>query len=111
MNVKPKSKTVLVALLLPIVCMAQDWRDGDAPFKPLPKHASQLAVSWVIAPNVQATCDAESKLRGLGGFGYSVAACSFWTATTCTIVTSKTPTQHELGHELRHCFEYNWHLR
>lgn len=109
MAAKPKTKTVFAALLLPIACLAQDWRDGDAPFKPLPKHASQLAVSWVIAPNVQATCEAESKQRGLGGFGYGVAACSFWTATTCTIVTSKTPTQHELGHELRHCFERQFH--
>ena len=109
MNVKPKSKTVLVALLLPIACWAQGWRDGDAAFKPKAKHVSQIAVSWVIAPDVQAACEAESKRRGLGGFGYGVAACSFWTVTTCTIVTSKTPTQHELGHELRHCFEHDFH--
>jgi hypothetical protein len=109
MTAKLKANSVLAALMLPIACWAQDWRDGDAPFKPLAKHPSQLAVSWVIAPSVQATCEAESKRRGLGGFGYGVAACSFWSGTTCTIVTSKTPTQHELGHELRHCFEYNWH--
>lgn len=109
MTANPKTKTVLAVLLLPIACLAQDWRDGDAPFKPLPKHASQLAVSWVIAPNVQATCEAESHKRGLGGFGYGVAACSFWTSSTCTIVTSKTPTQHELGHELLHCFDHRWH--
>ena len=109
MAANPKTKTVLAALLLPIACLASDWRDGDAPFKPLAKHASHLDVSWLIAPNVQATCEAESKRRGLGGFGYGVAACSFWTATTCTIVTSKTPTQHELGHELRHCFEHGFH--
>ena len=109
MTPNPIPKIVIAVLLLPIACLALDWRDGDAPFKPLAKHASQLAVSWVIAPNVQATCEAESKRRGLGGFGYGVAACSFWTSTTCTIVTSKTPTQHELGHELRHCFEHGFH--
>jgi hypothetical protein len=104
-----KTNPVFAALLLPIACWAQDWRDGDAQFKPLAKHASQIAVSWVIAPNVQATCEAESKRRGLGGFGYGVAACSFWTATHCTIVTSSTPTMHHLGHELRHCYEHSFH--
>jgi hypothetical protein len=109
MTAKPNAKTILFALLLPFAVLAADWRDGDAAFKPKPKHASELAVSWVIAANVQSTCEAESKRRGLGGFGYGVAACSFWTATTCTIVTSQAPTMNQLGHELRHCYEHGWH--
>jgi len=106
---KPKTKTILAALLVPCAALGGDWRDGDAAFTPKSKHAKQIAVSWVIAPNVQAACEAESYRRGLGGFGYGVAACSFWTDATCTIVTSKTPTQHQLGHELRHCFEHSFH--
>jgi hypothetical protein len=104
-----KINPIFSALLLPIACWAQDWRDGDAPFKPLAKHASQISVSWVIAPSVQEACEAESKRRGLGGFGYGVAACSFWTSTACTIVTNQLPTMHQLGHELRHCFENSFH--
>lgn len=109
MAANPKTKTVFAAMLLPIACWAQDWRDGDTKFTPKPKHASQLVISWVLASNVQSMCESESHKRGLGGFGYGVAACSFWTSSTCTIVTSKTPTQHELGHELLHCFDHRWH--
>ena len=105
----PKAKTNLAALLIPCAALGGDWRDGDAAFTPKSKHAKQIAVSWVIASNVQAACEAESHKRGLGGFGYGVAACSFWTASTCTIVTSAKPTMHQLGHELRHCYEHGFH--
>ena len=109
MKPKPKAKVVLAALLLPCIALAGDWRNGDAALTPKSKFVSQLTVNWVTVSNVQATCEAESKRRGLGGFGYGVAACSFWTDTTCTIVTSKTPTQHEIGHEVAHCYWHNWH--
>jgi hypothetical protein len=106
---KPKAKTILSVLLLPCAGLAGDWRDGDAPLKPKPSHAKQVAVSWQVVPNVQSACEAESKRRGLGGFGYGVEACSFWLGSNCTIVTSQAPTQHQLGHELLHCFDHHWH--
>jgi len=104
-----KPKNIFAALLLPCAVLAGDWRDGDAQFKPKLNRSSSLAVSWLAVSNVQATCEAESKLRGLGGFGYGVDACSFWTANQCTIVTSNKPTMHQLGHELRHCYEHGFH--
>ncbi len=98
-----------ILLMLPCLAIAGDWRDGDAQFKPNSKHASQLAISWVVTRNVQEACEAESKRRGLGGFRYGVAACSFWTSTACMLVTSQLPTMHQLGHELRHCFDHSFH--
>jgi hypothetical protein len=44
---EPKTKTILVALLLPCAALAGDWRDGDAQFKPKPNRPSSLAVSWL----------------------------------------------------------------
>ena len=105
----PKSKTVLVAFLLPFTVLASDWRDADAKFSTKNLRVNQLSITWLVVKNVQATCESESKLRGLGGFGYSLDACSFWAASNCTIVTSATPTMHQLGHELRHCYQGSFH--
>ena len=76
-------------------------------------HSNKVTISFVQAGNVQATCDAESKKRGLGGFLEAVEACSFWSASKvgneCTIVTAKKTNYHTLGHEVRHCLQGNFH--
>ena len=84
---KQKLKTILVALLMPCAALAGDWRDGDAKFSTKPNRAETLVVSWMVVADsdVQATCEAFSKDRGLGGFGIPVAACSFWKTKTCLI--------------------------
>jgi hypothetical protein len=108
---KPKTKTVFVALLLPLACMAQDWRDPLAKFNTKANRTERLMVSWMVVPSskVQATCEAISKDSGLGGFGFAVDACSFWHKETCLIITGKETTHAELGHELRHCFQGSFH--
>jgi hypothetical protein len=72
------------------------------------KHET-ITLTWIFVDNVTQTCDRESRKRRLGGFGYSVEACSFWEGTSCTIITKKRPNGHELGHEVRHCFQGNYH--
>ena len=111
MTVNPKTKTVLAALLLPIACMAQDWRDAYAKFSTKPNRKESLVVSWMVVPTakVQATCEAISKDSGLGGFGFALDACSFWRKDTCLIVTGAQTTHAEIGHELRHCFQGSFH--
>jgi hypothetical protein len=38
-----------------------------------------------------------------------VAGCAVWNETTCTIYTLPMTSHEILGHELRHCFEGNYH--
>lgn len=99
----------VLALLFPLACIAQDWRNPDATFKTKSNFTHQTTVTWLVVDNVQRTCERESHKRGLGGFGYGVEACSFWNASTCTIVTSAKPTMHQVGHEIRHCFQGSFH--
>jgi hypothetical protein len=105
----PNFITILAALLLPPIALANDWRNPDAAFSIKPNFTNQTTVSWLVVDNVQRTCERESHKRGLGGFGYGVDACSFWNASTCTIVTSTQPTMHQVGHEIRHCFQGAFH--
>lgn len=104
-----KSKIIIALLLLPYLALGADWRDGEAKFSTKNLRVKKLVVTWQVVQNVQAACEAESRLRGLGGFGYGVDACSFWDASSCTIVTSSMPTMHQLGHEFRHCYQGSFH--
>lgn len=97
------------SFLLPISCLAQDWRDPEAFFDTKKTFTIQTTVTWFVVGDVQRSWERESHKRGFGGFGYGVTACSFWTASQCTIFTSSKPTMHQLGHVLRHCFQGNFH--
>ena len=87
---------------------AENWRDPESRFNATKKR-DKSNITWKLTDNVQKTCEDESRRRGLGGFGYSVDACSFWDADSCIIITAQNTTLHEIGHEMRHCFQGNYH--
>lgn len=72
-------------------------------------YTNQSTITWRPVDDVQKACEAESRKRGFKGFGYSVQACSFFDGNQCTIITGKLVSMHSLGHEVRHCFQGNWH--
>jgi hypothetical protein len=76
-------------------------------------RSEMVVITWETAKNVQKSCDRESKKRGLGGFDYQVEACSFWGTrmgvNVCHIITEKKTTLATIGHEMRHCYQGNWH--
>ena len=111
MTANLNAKTILAAVLVPIACWAQDWRDPIAKFSTKQNRKETLVVSWMVVPTakVQATCEAISKDSGLGGFGFALDACSFWRKDTCLIVTGAQTTHAEIGHELRHCYQGSFH--
>ena len=77
------------------------------------KMSDTVTITWKTVPNVQEVCSKESLKRGKGKFGFAIDACAFWDKTskgmTCTVVTKPTPNYWDLGHEMRHCFQGNWH--
>ena len=102
---------LLLGISVGTASSAQDWKNPEAPFDARKLMNEKNTITWrrVDASDVQKTCEAESRKRGLGGFGYRVYACSFWYGDRCDIFTRKTPTLHDLGHEMRHCFQGNYH--
>jgi hypothetical protein len=77
-------------------------------------------IKWIQVDNVFEACDTESKNRGNGGFarlgsGQKMDGCSFWSnpapnkSNMCTVITAKTTDHDTLGHEVRHCFQGNFH--
>ncbi len=98
------------ALLIPMTsATAQEWNDPMARFDAKKNKYGAIQLTWVYVDNINQACEKESRHRGLGGIGYSVEACSFWVDNHYTIITKKRPNGHELGHEVRHCFQGNYH--
>jgi hypothetical protein len=86
--------------------------DGDNPFELFDSARNFTVtskVTWIPVENIQATCDREARLRGYPAFGYDLKACSFYENDVCVVFTEKKLNMHTLGHEVRHCFQANWH--
>jgi hypothetical protein len=90
---------------------AQEWKDPNSRFDAKRKMSDTVKLTWRTVDNLQQACEEESRRRGNGGFGYGLEACSFWNiqGTECLIITKNKTSLHELGHEVRHCFQGNYH--
>jgi hypothetical protein len=86
-----------------------NFRDPNSEFDTKNNLVNKSTITWLTVDNLQQACEKESRNRGNGGFGYTLEACSFWTANSCTIITSKKTTIHALGHETLHCFQGGFH--
>jgi len=104
-------KTLLIALLL-VSQTAYAFDDNPTKsFSTANNEHETMLITWKPVDNVQEVCTSEYKRRGFGAFNYKVDACSFWNnnTKTCTIYTRKNPNMHDIGHEIRHCYQGNWH--
>jgi hypothetical protein len=99
-------------VLLVFLCCLSGVANAET-FDATHNMTNQVTITWIQVDNVTATCEAESRKRGNGGFGYALEACSFWPRVdgpkVCTIITGKRTDLDTLGHEARHCFQGNWH--
>lgn len=105
------SMAFLTLICQPVALAAIDpnWQNPEAKFATSKNVTDNKQIIWRHTDNVQKECEAESHKRKLGGFGFAVNACSFWDSTTCTIITAQQVSMHTLEHEVRHCFQGNFH--
>jgi hypothetical protein len=105
-------KTKVAVIITSLLVASQATALNDDPNKPFDtsnNYTTQSTITWRPVDDVQKACEAESRKRGFKGFGYGVQACSFFDGNQCTIITGKQTTMHSVGHEVRHCFQGNWH--
>jgi hypothetical protein len=104
-------KRLIVALFL-VSQTAYAFDDSPTKsFSTKENNHETMLITWKTVANIQQVCQAEYKRRGFGEITHRVDACSFWNdlTKTCTIYTKKNPTMHDVGHEMRHCYQGNWH--
>lgn len=83
-------------------------------FVPMPHHArvmNDVKVRWEVRENVAEVCGRAAKLSATQAWMTPPLACAMWNVASkeCVIITGKKVSHVELGHELRHCFEGNFH--
>jgi hypothetical protein len=83
-------------------------------FVPLPMHArlmNDVKVRWEVRENVVEVCSRAAKISTAQAWMTPPLACAMWNVASkeCVIITGKKVSHVELGHELRHCFEGNFH--
>jgi hypothetical protein len=62
-------------------------------------------IRWVVVDDVAKVC--QSKMPQLAT--QRILACSEYNNRRCTIYTGRTTDMAQVGHEIRHCFEGQWH--
>lgn len=83
-------------------------------FIPVPSHArlmNDVKVRWEVRENVAEVCGRAAKISAAQAWMTPPLACAMWNVASkeCVIITGKKVSHVELGHELRHCFEGNFH--
>jgi hypothetical protein len=83
-------------------------------FVPMPHHArvmNDVKVRWEVRENVAEVCGRAAQLSTTQAWMTPPLACAMWNVSSkeCVIITGKKVSHVELGHELRHCFEGNFH--
>jgi hypothetical protein len=96
-------KSVLAVALLSLSGMvsAQSY---NIQFEARP-NLPEKTIRWVVVENVSAVC--QNKMPALAG--QRILACSEYNNQTCTIYTGLITDMAIVGHEIRHCFEGQWH--
>jgi hypothetical protein len=66
-------------------------------------------VRWVVVDDAEKECVARGSDKPKPW--RIITGCAQYGKYTCTIITNKTTTMETLGHELRHCFEGQFHSK
>jgi hypothetical protein len=83
-------------------------------FVPMPKQSrlmNDVKVRWEVSENVAEVCSRAAQFNTTQAWMTPPVACAMWNVASkeCVIITGKKVSHLELGHELRHCFEGNFH--
>jgi hypothetical protein len=94
--------TLIAALLLASgMASAQSY---NIQFEARPNLPEKI-IRWVVLENVSSFC--QGKMPALSN--QRILACSEYNNHTCTIYTGPVTDMAIVGHEIRHCFEGQWH--
>jgi hypothetical protein len=97
-----KKLTLIVTLLVANgLAHAQSY---NIQFEAQPNLPEKI-IRWVVVENVSAVC--QNKIPALAG--QRILACSEYNNRACTIYTGLITDMAIVGHEIRHCFEGQWH--
>lgn len=93
--------TALLTGCAGIVTIPQEGR-----FEAQPKPAG-VRITWLVVADPTAKC--KELFPATMASRPIIPACAVWAPNKCVIVTGTVTNHQILGHEVRHCFEGNFH--
>ena len=110
-------KLIVTCALMASVCVgafAQSANPAYETYSTKANMTSSSKISWEVVDDVPKACS-EDRIRSIGKpYPYKVLACSNWHKNifnqyVCRIITGKNVNNEIVGHEIRHCFQGNFH--
>jgi hypothetical protein len=92
-----------VALLTFVFATAQAADRHDLDFTAQPEHPIKT-VQWVVMEDVSEVCQGFAPIKDK-----TYVACARFNKDICIVYTKPNLSLSVLGHEMRHCFEGQWH--
>jgi sulfur relay (sulfurtransferase) DsrC/TusE family protein len=87
-----------------------EWDNPTAKFDATKRNFNVVQVEWRAVDDVRDYCSKLNVSRGYPPItNTNIKACGTQDGNKCLIVTAKQASMHNLGHELRHCFQGYWH--
>jgi hypothetical protein len=102
---------IAILLIFPLNAIAESPYDRFSTEK---NFTSNSNIHWEQVDNVQEACNKQRVSAGFKPYSYPVEACSSWKRdiffiNQCYIITSKKVSYWTIGHEIRHCFQGDFH--
>lgn len=107
-------KLLLILLFLSTSVHAEYHENPYDMFSTDKNFTSSSSVTWIPVDNVQSVCD-KLRVKSTGKpFPYKILACSEWKQnfifkSECRVYTSRNVNLTTIGHEIRHCFQGDFH--
>jgi len=106
-------KLLIVLMMFSMSVYAYD-ENPNALFSTSKNFTNKSTIVWEQADDANKACNDASFKYGNNGFAYKVDACSFWNKNkkgedVCRIITAKSVSMATIGHEMRHCFQGQFH--
>jgi hypothetical protein len=104
-------KTIFAIILAVSSFTARASGTYDLEFEAQDKY-EDVHMAWYVVKDVPQTCAMAGALKGARTqYNPKIVACAvrFSGGRTCVIYTAKKLSLAVLGHEVRHCFEGDWH--
>lgn len=76
---------------------------------PVANKSKMVQITWITDSNPNERCSRMANAKPSATKRFVGCAAYDESANTCTIVTSPTTTNEVIGHEMRHCFEGQFH--
>lgn len=106
-----KSATLLAMMAL-VGCqsISQAEYEDFTPMSEDDRIMKIIQLTWEVRPDASSYCAQSMKNKSKAMMSPPIA-CAIWSAKaqTCTIVTPPNPNHVLIGHEVRHCFEGQFH--